>query len=123
RGYFLENEMRIHYAEGILDAARLGLRDTKRFVARIYLSLYGFVTGSISPAEISGPVGLAKVAYNVAERGTNYLIYLLAIISLNLAVVNFLPIPVLDGGHAVMLVLEKLRGKPVNERIFAYATY
>ena len=123
RGFALENELRVRHAENLWDAVRLGFKDTKRFVVRIYLNLYGFITGRISYKLVAGPVEMARATYNFAERGFNFLIHFLAMISINLAVVNFLPIPVLDGGHAVMLILEKLRGKPVNERVFAYATY
>lgn len=123
RGFKLENELRVRTASGLWEAAQLGLRDTWRFVVRIYVNLYGFVTGNISYKLLAGPVQMAQATYAFAERGFNDLIHFLAMISINLAVVNFLPIPVLDGGHAVMLVLEKLRGKPVNEKVFAYATY
>lgn len=123
RGLKTEVELRVRVAGSVWEAMQLGFRDTWRFVARIYLTLYGFLSGSISPTNLAGPVQMAQATYAFAERGFNDLIHFLGMISINLAVVNFLPIPVLDGGHAVMLILEKLRGKPINEKVFAYATY
>ncbi len=122
RGLKLENEMSEKVAEGFLEAVRLGLRDTKRFVIRIYMNLYSFITGKISFKLLSGPVDMARATYQFAERGFKDLLHFLAMISINLAIVNFLPIPVLDGGHAVLLVMEKIRGKPMNERILTWIT-
>src|SRR5687768_14745457 len=56
-----------------------------------------------------------------AFKGTDWLIWFLAMISANLAVVNFLPIPVVDGGHFVFLCLEKIQGKPVSQRMQSIA--
>ncbi len=122
RGLKLENETSEKFADGFFDAVKLGLRDTKRFVIRIYMNLYSFVTGKISFKLLSGPVDMARATYQFAERGFKDLLHFLAMISINLAIVNFLPIPVLDGGHAVLLVTEKLRGKPMNERVLTWIT-
>lgn len=62
---------------------------------------------------LSGPVGIAKIAYKVAERGFVELLVFLGILSINLAILNFLPIPILDGGHMVFLLWEGItRRKP-----------
>ena len=66
---------------------------------------------------MSGPLTIASVSYKIAgEDFWQYLLFL-GLISVNLAVVNFLPIPVLDGGHMVFLLLEKALGRPVPERL------
>ena len=72
---------------------------------------------------ISGPITLARVSYLFAGQDTWLLIVLLGVISINLAVVNFLPIPVLDGGHMVFLAYEWIRGKPAPERVQEYLVY
>lgn len=122
RGFKLENEMRTRTASGIGDAIALGFRDTYRFLGRIYVNLYSFIAGHISPKLLSGPIMMVSTTYQFVERGLNEFLMFLAMISINLAVVNFLPIPVLDGGHAVLLVAEKIRGKPLNERVLYIAT-
>ena len=58
-----------------------------------------------------------------AYRGTDWLIWFLSMISVNLAVVNFLPIPVVDGGQFMFLIFEKIKGKPVSQRTMAIAQY
>ena len=72
---------------------------------------------------MSGPIGIAATAYEFADMDIYMLVLFLGIISVNLAVVNFLPIPVLDGGHMVFLIYEGLRGKPASETVRIGATY
>jgi regulator of sigma E protease len=72
--------------------------------------------GSVSYTNLMGPLGIFSAGTQFAFKGTDWLIWFLAMISANLAVVNFLPIPVVDGGHFVFLCLEKIQGKPVSQR-------
>lgn len=123
RGLFLEPETKIRVADNIWDAIVIGARESYRFVGRIYLNLYSLIRGDISVKLLNGPLGLAEMTYRVANIGLIDLLHLLAIISINLAIVNFLPIPVLDGGHMVLLIAEKIRGKPLNETWVAVITY
>jgi regulator of sigma E protease len=85
------------------------------------MNLKGLLTGDIAPKLLIGPFGMVKAAYSQVEHSFNSLILFLGIISINLAVVNFLPIPILDGGHMVFLIIEKLRGKPASERMLIIA--
>jgi len=78
--------------------------------------------GEKSPDTISGPISIAAWSYSLANRDIYELIMFLAVININLAVVNFLPIPVLDGGHMVFLIYEKLRGKPPSDQVRFIAT-
>ena len=84
-----------------------------------YMLVYGlfqFFTGQIPMEDMHGLVGIAKVGGDVIRHGGFFSgLLLTAIISLDLALVNFLPIPALDGGHFMFLLIEKLRGKPLNE--------
>jgi len=68
----------------------------------------------IDPSTLGGPILIGKSAYDVAARGVGSLLYFLAVISVNLAVLNLLPIPVLDGGHLLFLAIEKVKGSPVS---------
>lgn len=73
-----------------------------------------FVNGRLG-ADITGPIGIATMTGQAARVGFTYLIQFVAMISVNLAVLNILPFPALDGGRAVMVIAEKLRGKPMSE--------
>jgi len=73
--------------------------------------------GRVSPETISGPVGILSMTYSAASQGLGDLLLLLALISVNLAIVNFLPIPITDGGHFMFLLYEKIRGRRMNEEV------
>ena len=72
-------------------------------------------TGHNVSAEVSGPVGIATLTGQMVDMGWVYLMQFVALLSLNLAVINILPIPALDGGRLVFLLIEKVRGKPVKQ--------
>jgi regulator of sigma E protease len=123
RGLPLEAETRLHIADGAWDAILIGARESYRFVGRIYLNLYSLVRGDISYKLVNGPIKLAEMTYLIAYQGFIDLLHFLAIISINLAIVNFLPIPVLDGGHMVLLLAEKIRGRPLNDTWIVIVSY
>jgi len=68
-------------------------------------------------ADVSGPIGIANMTGQAARIGLNYLMQFVALISINLAVLNIIPFPALDGGRAVLIIIEKLKGSPVNKKI------
>jgi len=68
-------------------------------------------------ADVSGPIGIATLTGQAARISISYLLQFVALISLNLAVLNFIPFPALDGGRAVLLGVEKLRGRPLAKRV------
>lgn len=74
------------------------------------------VTGDVSIKNISGPINIAQIAGESAERGWRYFVGILAVISISLGVLNLLPVPVLDGGQIVFQVAEALKGSPLTER-------
>ncbi len=98
-------------------AFRLGLRETIESIRQVYFILYRLVTGQFSPKNLGGPLSIATMAGIKASEGVSSLLTFLTLLSANLAVVNFLPIPVLDGGHAVFLIYEGIFRKPLNERV------
>ncbi len=73
--------------------------------------------------QLSGPLGIGAMTYVSIRNGYSPYFWMLGLISLALAIMNVLPIPLLDGGHLLFLVLEKIRGKPVSETIQVYAQY
>jgi regulator of sigma E protease len=109
---------RIAVAPSMGEAVQMGWRYTVRTILQIYSSLKSLVTRRVSATEnLQGPIDIAVVAYDTAGRDWADFLLLLGLISVNLAVVNFLPIPVLDGGHMVFLLYEKLRGRPASEHV------
>lgn len=76
-----------------------------------------FITGSIGLDNLSGPIAIAQGAGISAQSGFIYFISFMALISVNLGVINLLPLPVLDGGHLMYFIIELIRGKPVSERV------
>ena len=90
---------------------------------QIFQNLRGFATGRISIKNLGGPVTIARFAFQFAGVDFWEFVFFLGLISVNLAVLNFLPIPVLDGGHMVFLVYEWIRGKPASEPVRVGATY
>jgi regulator of sigma E protease len=100
-----------------LAALRWGVRETASFLATTYASVRSLIRGSVSTKELVGPVGIGHMAIKTARRSLVDFVYLMAMISTIVAVVNFLPFPVVDGGYAVFLILEKIRGKPLSVRV------
>jgi regulator of sigma E protease len=95
-------------------ALQWGLGRTKNDLGEVLTILDRLRTRDVSPANLSGPFGILGVTYKVAERSIPDLLILLAYLGANLAVINMLPIPVLDGGHLVFLAYEGIRGKPAD---------
>ncbi len=110
-------------ADNLGAAMRLGLNETVGFIQDMYLGLLRMVTLRISAKTVGGPISILSQTYDLAGADYYSLIAFLGVISLNLAVVNFLPIPLLDGGHMVFLLYEKIRGKPAPEQVQAAAAY
>lgn len=81
--------------------------------------LWKMVVGDISPRGLSGPIGIAQGMGTSASMGLSYFISFLALISISLAIINILPIPLLDGGHLVFYIYELIAKKPVSERFQA----
>ncbi|MFN4258509.1 MAG: site-2 protease family protein [Gemmataceae bacterium] len=122
RGIDFANELRRQKADGLFEAIGMGLNRTSRFIQMMYVQLQRLIEQRLSWKLLGGPVQIARTAYQHANYDFYAFLFLLGIISINLAVINFLPIPVLDGGHMVFLIWEKLAGKPPSEAVRAWAT-
>jgi len=83
----------------------------------VLFSLKGMIVGDISVRELGGPVVIADASAQAARAGPRYFLWFMAFLSVNLAILNLLPIPVLDGGHLVFLVIEGVRGRPVPKEL------
>lgn len=105
----------------LLGAAGRALTEAVDFVRKMVLFVRDLISFKISPKLIGGPVFIVQVAGQTAEMGWSALLYFMAFLSVNLTVINLLPIPILDGGHLVFLAIEKIKGSPmsINQRTVA----
>ncbi len=122
-GLKLMQDTRLQKASSIWEALAFGVERTGGFIKQIYLNISSLVSGRISPKTLGGPLEIASQAFMAAGEDIYVFLLFLGIISVNLAVVNFLPIPVLDGGHMVFLIYEKVSGRRPSEAVRAAATY
>ena len=116
-GLPLESMAKIQKSSTYVGAVTMGLSHTYKFVIQTYLTLRGLFTRTVPTDQLHGPLGIAKLTYDVQEKGGSQLLLLMAIVSVNLAVANFLPLPIVDGGLFILLVVEKLRGKPLPLKV------
>lgn len=109
----------IQKTSNLSTALAMGIDHTIRWIVNTYLTLRGLTIGTVSPHQLHGVIGVAAVSYQLESQGFMYLLYFMGLISVNLAVINFLPLPILDGGLFVMLLLEKIRGRPLPLKVQA----
>ncbi len=104
----------LHY--GPLAAVPAAFRETGKLAADSLGMIRRMLTGAASLKNISGPITIAQVANVSARRGADWFLWFLAAMSLSLAIINLLPIPVLDGGHLLYYLIELVKGSPLSER-------
>ncbi len=108
---------------GLFAAVPAAIRETGRMAGDSLGMMKRMLTGHASVKNISGPVTIARVANASAERGPDWFLYFLALLSLSLAIINLLPIPILDGGHLLYYLIELVKGSPLSERAMAAGQY
>ena len=113
----VENEDRLAYAV---------VSSVEKNLEVVAVTLYGFlmiVRGDISTKSLGGPIMIYNIAGRAAEKGWEEFLWVMALISINLGIINLLPIPMLDGGHLVFVVIEAVKRGPISLRTRAVATY
>ncbi len=108
-------------AESFGDAMALGYYQTKSSGMSIYMTLRALFQGNLNYTALSGPLGIVRIGYAVADNGATQLLKFLGYLSINLAVLNFLPIPILDGGHMFFLIWEAVSRKKPSPKVIDYA--
>ncbi len=93
-----------------------GLGATWGWTELTAIGLYKMIVGDISSKNIGGPLTIANISGEAASQGASSVIFLIAILSINLGVLNLLPIPILDGGHLLFFLIEGILRKPLGER-------
>jgi len=109
----------VYRAESWGAAIAFGGRCSWRFLEDSWLTLKRMLTRDVSPKNLGGIITIGAVSYSLTEAGWVKLFFFLCLVSINLAFLNILPIPVLDGGHLFFLIIEKLKGSPVSNRVLS----
>ena len=109
---------------GILLSCKYGMIHAKQMIVRVLSTLKALFKRRIATKNLGGPLSIFSISYTFLDRfGIVEFIYLLSLLSFNLAVLNILPIPILDGGHLFFILIEKLRGKPLSEKFLMRVNY
>jgi regulator of sigma E protease len=102
---------------GVLGSVAQGFAQAGRAAGLVLYTLKGLVLGQLSPRDIGGPILVGQISGQVARLGLEPFLSFLALFSMNLAILNLLPIPVLDGGHLLFLAIEGVRRQPLSEQV------
>lgn len=123
RGISLKILQKHYKSETWGTAFTYGLKQVRNDALRVWNTLATLIRGKISPTNLGGPGTIAMAATSEASRSTSRLLLFLTFLSANLAIINFLPIPILDGGHMLFLAYEGIFRRPVSERVQIVLTY
>ena len=107
---------------GFVDSLVDGAKTTFNLTVLTHQAIFYMIMGKVSMDSISGPIGIITMTGTAAQMGTRYLLHLTAVLSVSLAVINLLPIPALDGGHFLFLIIEAIRRKQVSLAVQEKAT-
>ena len=106
-----------HVEHNLGTSVTSGIKNTGKMAVTMYDVLKQLVTGKVSIKELSGPVGIVYVVNDTAKAGVIYVVYLSALLSLNLAIMNMLPLPALDGGRLLFLLIRKITGDHMTDEM------
>ncbi len=101
----------------LFEAFTESLRQSYRVIELMVVIIAKLIKGDISTDTLGGPIMIAQMAGDSAKAGVSSLIFFIALISINLAIINLLPIPVLDGGHLLFFLIEAIKGSPVSIKV------
>ncbi len=112
-----KRDIQLPFPRSVVEGSRQAVNEVKN----VLLTLRSLVVGDLSARNMGGIITIARASYGFARQSLGKIIFFMGILSLNLAILNILPIPVLDGGHLVFLILEKVKGGPLSERAMSWA--
>ena len=107
--------------ENLFHAFLSGFTETYKITKLILVSIIKMINGSVSAENIGGPIMIAEISGTAAKAGLLAFLSMIAILSINLGLINLFPIPVLDGGQLLLIAIEKVRGSPVPEIFLEYS--
>ena len=127
-GIFASNDLNqwpqdivINKKENLANALLHGFSETYKFTNLIIMSIGKMITGSVSAENIGGPIQISVLAGSAAKAGLLSFLSMIAILSINLGLINLFPIPVLDGGQLLLIAVEKIKGSPVSENFLEHS--
>jgi len=106
-------DMKLPFFTAVYEGGHYTFETLKQTIVGLYDFFIKIFTGSANFAEISGPVGIAGIVGDAARLGFTYLLMITALISINLAVINFIPFPALDGGRILFVIIESIIRRPI----------
>lgn len=105
------------FEKGFFASLQYAFLKTGYLVEQMFLVITYLITGAISLDNLAGPIGIYNIVGETARTGLVNIIFLLAYISINVGFINLLPIPAFDGGRILFLIIEKIKGSPVNQKV------
>ena len=117
----IPDEFLVITKKGPIESFALGIKETYNFTVLILDSIGKMITGSISAENIGGPIQIAVLSGSAAKAGLVSFISMIALLSINLGLVNLLPVPILDGGQLVLIAFEKIKGSPLSPGFIEFA--
>ena len=117
----IPDEFLVITKKGPIESFALGIKETYNFTVLILDSIGKMITGSISAENIGGPIQIAVLSGSAAKAGLVSFISMIALLSINLGLINLLPVPILDGGQFVLIAAEKIKGSPLSEGVVEFA--
>ena len=119
---FFGIEIKNEVTKGFVPALKYAFQKFFSTLDQMCLTIVNLFTGGLSINNLSGPVGIYSVVGETREAGVSSVIFLIAYLSINLGIMNILPIPALDGGHVLFLIIELITRKKVNEKVESITT-
>ena len=104
----------------LFNSLKKSLNDTALYTIKTFEGIAEIITGKRSASELGGPIMIATVAGKAADRGIEPFLFIMAIISINLGLINLFPIPLLDGGHLFLFLVQAIKKSPINEDFLKY---
>ncbi len=101
---------------GFFKSVAMGADMVWKITVTTYQAIWGMFTGAVSLKAVAGPIGIFAMTGKAASMGLIYLLHISAFISVSLAIFNLLPFPILDGGHILFLIIERIKGRPVSAK-------
>jgi regulator of sigma E protease len=105
---------------GVKNSIIKALKDTYLFTLKTFQGISQIITGKRSASELGGPIMIASVAANAADKGLESYLFIMAIISINLGLINLFPIPLLDGGHLLLYGVQAVTKTEINDIVLKY---
>lgn len=115
--YVIGIKLQAEVEKGFIPSVKYAFLEECAILKQMYITLGSLFTGKVEVNQLSGPVGIYSIVDKMSEEGVAALLYLTALLSVNVGVINLLPFPAFDGGRILFLIIEKLKGSPVDPKL------